>query len=144
MLEVYPTDYGLVLFGQSRADGELGAHLALLSHHQNLVRSFELPIGVEPTLGAKMVGSDFVFGTRVGGKIVYRAISLFTGDTRVLWQTGEGILSDVQPLTQTEAKIIQIRNEPFDGPLTTQHFGGGVYSNGFERALDGMLYIVVD
>ena len=75
---------------------------------------------------------------------MYRSLSLITGEIRAFLATDEGVLTDVKPLDQMGAQIVRIRNEPFDGPLTTQHFGDGIYTNGFERALDGMLYILAN
>ena len=141
-VEVFPSDYGMVIFGHRRVDDQLTNHLAVLHPENDLVEQFELPPGVEPRFGVQVMGSEFIFGTRAGGEVIYRSLSLINGRIKRFVSQDEGILTEIESLHSTNAQVMRVRNEPFDGPLTSQAFGDGVYTNGHERAFDGMLYIV--
>ena len=131
----------LVLAG--RVDTEDGARLqAATIKPGGAVTQYDIgPMG-EAFLGVTANEREIMFAQIVDRTTQLKALSIETGSMRDVLSYDRGLLTDWSRWQTSKVNILRMRNEPFEGPVTTHRLPDQWYQNGQERSLDGMLYFV--
>ncbi|MGB0647588.1 MAG: hypothetical protein ACPGQS_10460, partial [Bradymonadia bacterium] len=131
----------LILIARIDRDDRSFLQLAVIAGNGD-VRQFDLGEIPQGFVGGVVDGNTVLFARRKGLKTSVESLCLISGRVTPRLTYDSGLLTHWTRWNSSRVSVLRLRDEPFDGPITTHHEGRQAFHNGLERTQGGMLYLV--